>query len=109
MAMARYLSQKHKKIIRGKHSGRFKMIRKDESNRYLESQPSIDNKPPVSFHSSTGFIFWVKMVKFFKGNGQEFSSKKVKRFVRETRSVRLKMLPKMSLPDHLESLPNIDN
>ena len=48
------------------------------------------------------------MVKFFGGNGQAFISKKQKDLAVKSIPFVLKY-GKMSLPDNLESQPNIDN
>ena len=49
--------ERAKRFVKEKHSVRFKMVPKDVSSRYLESQPIILTINPVLFHSSTGFIF----------------------------------------------------
>ena len=70
----------------------------------LESQPNIDNKPPtVTLHCSTGLIFWVKMVKFFGGNGHAFISKKHNDLSVKSIPFVSKWYGKMSVLDDLES------
>ena len=49
------------------------------------------------------------MVKFLGGNGQAFISKKQKDLSRKSIPFVLKWYQKMSILDHLESQPNIDN
>ena len=36
-----FISKKAKRFVREKHSVRFRMIRKDECSRYVESQPIL--------------------------------------------------------------------
>ena len=76
--MARHLSQKKKGFVTEKHSVRFKMIRKLESSWKPRNPAWYRQLTLVSFHSSTGFTFWVRMVKFFAGNSQPFISKRQK-------------------------------
>ena len=65
----------------------------------LKSQPNIDNQPSVSFHASTGFIFWVKMVKLFGGNNQQFILKRRKDLSEKSIPFFLEWYGKMSLQD----------
>ena len=62
----------------------------------LESQPIMAR----TFHCSTGFNFWGKMVKLFGGNGQEFISKKQKGLAVKSIPFVLKSYGKMSLLDN---------
>ena len=56
--MARHLSRKAKRFVREKHSVRFRMRRKDESSRYLESQPICLHGHYTTMYQPN--IFWVK-------------------------------------------------
>ena len=79
------------------------MIRKDESSRYLESQPIILTINPPIFPLFYWFFFLVKMVKFFGGNGQPFISKTQKNLCREKHSVCFEMIRKYESSRYLES------
>ena len=71
----------------------------------LESQPIMAR----TFHCSTGFNFWGKMVKFFGGNNQAFISKKQKDLSVKSNPFVLKWYGKMSLLDNLYELPWLES
>ena len=70
----------------------------------LESQPIMAR----TFHCSTGFNFWGKMVQFFGGNNQVFISKKQKDSSVKSIPFVLKWYGKLSLLDNLYKLPWLD-
>ena len=69
---------------------------------------NIDNKPRY-LSTLLLVIIWVKMVKFFGGNGQQFISKKQKDLAAKSIPFVSKWYEKMSVLDNVESQPNIDN
>ena len=91
--------KKAKRFVREKHSVRFKMIRKLESSWKPRIPAKYWQLTLVSFHSSTGFILWVKMAKFFGGNGQSVISKRKKDLSEKSIPFVLEWYGKMSLLD----------
>ena len=74
-----------KRFVRQKHSVRFKMIRKDESSRYLESQPIILTINPrifplfywFYFLSKNGEIFWKQWPRIYLEKQKDLSGKSI--------------------------------
>ena len=66
-----------------------------------ESQPIMAR----TFHCSTGFNFWGKMVQFYGGNNQPFISKKQKDSSVKSIPFVLKRYGKLSLLDNQYELP----